>query len=232
MTKIMIGLEGLTVASDQFVNVHRHRPLRWLTRQIFVTFDRLLGLILLPFTHPKLRLGTIAALVLAMIWLLASGSGTESAFATVGRPLNNRAAFNWEAKLGAAADWTDPAALSAEEGMVRVRGLSLHRLTMGLKNYEMSFVAQANGRPIGWVMRAADPENYYVFKLIPRRGRSGAKWQFDLARYVVRGGRAPAGSTVNTVPLGVEVTESKAVRVTAHVTAEQVYTLEIGRAHV
>ncbi len=206
----------------------RHRPIRWLLRWTVYVFDRLFGLLLTPFTNRKMQVGTVAALVGVLIWTVGlSGPGTESAFAKVSRPLSDRAAFNWEAQLsGALADWTDPSAFQpVEPGVVRVRGLTLHRKTVTFANYEMSFVAQVNGRAIGWVIRAADTENYYVFKLIPRGSRSGPKWQFDLARYLVLRGRAPAGSTVNTVPLTIEVPESKQVLISVRVTDEQVYTL-------
>jgi hypothetical protein len=80
-------------------------------------------------------------------------------------------------------DWWDDHGLVADQGgAVRVAGLSLHRETMDLSSYRMDFEAKIDSRSVGWVVRAADRETYYAFKLL----QSGTKAKaYKLVRYPV-----------------------------------------------
>jgi hypothetical protein len=51
------------------------------------------------------------------------------------------------------------------EGYALVGQLALYRPTMGISDYEMEFVAQIERQSVGWVVRAADLQNYYAMKL-------------------------------------------------------------------
>ena len=62
------------------------------------------------------------------------------------------------------------------------QGLSLHGETMNLESYRMDFEAKIESEAVGWVVRAADTNNYYAFKLVQRGGRSP---DYDLLRYTV-----------------------------------------------
>lgn len=84
---------------------------------------------------------------------------------------------------GGVGEWWDDHGLVADQaGGVRVAGLSLHRETMDLVSYRMDFEAKIDSRSMGWVVRAADRETYYAFKLL----QSGKKDKtYKLVRYPV-----------------------------------------------
>jgi hypothetical protein len=84
-------------------------------------------------------------------------------------------------------DWWDDHGLVADQGgAVRVAGLSLHRDTMDLSSYRMDFEARIDSRSVGWVVRAADRETFYAFKLL----QSGKKDKsYKLVRYPVVEGK-------------------------------------------
>jgi hypothetical protein len=83
-------------------------------------------------------------------------------------------------------DWWDDHGLVADQGgAVRVAGLSLHRETMDLSSYRMDFEAKIDSRSVGWVVRAADRETYYAFKLLQSGNKDKA---YKLVRYPVVNG--------------------------------------------
>jgi hypothetical protein len=84
--------------------------------------------------------------------------------------------------------WGDKGLVADQPGAVRVAGFSLHRDTMNLVSYRMDFETKIESRSVGWVVRAADHDTYYAFKLI----ESGKKDKtYKLVRYPVVDG-APA----------------------------------------
>ncbi len=96
-------------------------------------------------------------------------------------------------------DWWDDHGLVADQGgAVRVAGLSLHRETMDLSSYRMDFEAKIDSRSVGWVVRAADRETYYAFKLL----QTGKKDKsYKLVRYpVVEGKPDPTQKAELDVP--------------------------------
>ncbi|MBI3665133.1 MAG: hypothetical protein HY236_02735, partial [Acidobacteria bacterium] len=178
----------------------------------------LLALLLLPVTHRKLRLITASAAAVALLWTSGLTRGMQGVFDGFALPLKERAAFTWQERfdsgLGA---WMNPSALAPEGAdTVQVRGLALYSKTMALRNYEMNFEARAHKHSIGWVVRAADPFNYNVFKLT-ERGRSEEGRKYDLVRYTVLDGRAPVSSERETVHLVLRAPESDFLNISVRV---------------
>jgi hypothetical protein len=75
-----------------------------------------------------------------------------------------------------------------EMGVMQVNGFSLHPNTMNLTSYRMDFDFRISSGTLGWVVRAADKENYYGFKLTRKDSRGSENYQ--LRRYTVLGGEA------------------------------------------
>lgn len=186
-----------------------------------------LGWLLFPFIHPKLRLVTVAVVALGVGWAFGiAGWAAES----VGRPLHKRAAFSWEERFeGGFRDWTNPQALApAGADTVRVQGMALHVRTRGMTNYEMNFLARVDKKSLGWVVKAADPGNYYVFKLNPRNSVTAGKRDYDLVRYAVVGGHVPRPQAREIAPVVVRVEDGKFFEVTVRATEDEVFTLVNG----
>lgn len=201
-----------------------------LAHGVLRTADAALRLALLPFVHLKLRWVT-AAVFLAVV-LGNTGPAREalgSALAAIGRPLHDRAAFTWQESFqDASRPWVPGSALDpAQNGAVRVRGLVLQTKTQGLKTYGLDFSARADKKSIGWVIRAADPSNYFVFKLI-ERGRSPRGLKFDLVRYAVVHGEAPSPAQRESVPVIVIGGTDDFLDISARVTEDQIVTLVNG----
>jgi hypothetical protein len=62
------------------------------------------------------------------------------------------------------------------------QGLSLRGDTLKLESYRLDFEAKIQRQAVGWVVRAADTNNYYAFKLVQKGGRTPT---YDLLRYAV-----------------------------------------------
>jgi len=164
----------------------------------------------------------------AFLWTDTSVRGSVgTALAQASRPLEQRAAFAWEDNFDAGlTDWVDPTALAADgSGLTRVRGLALHSKTMALKNYEVTFSAAIDKKPIGWVVRAADRDNYFVFRLTPRGNVKGNRKKLELVRYAVLEGRSPQRGQRETVPLTIPVPASGLLEIEVRVTDEHIVTM-------
>jgi len=199
----------------------RSRVWRWLRAPLYA-LDSLAGLLLLPLRHRPLRWAT--ALV-AAIWFGASYGPASAAAASVLAPLHKRAAFLWEERFeDGLTHWRNASSLAADSsGAIRVQGLALHSRTLALRDYEMNFSAQIQKKSIGWVVRAAGHDNFYVFKLTDR-GRSPVGLRFDLTRYPVLAGRAPARADIQTVPVTVRATDNPFLEISVRVTGNRVFT--------
>jgi hypothetical protein len=67
------------------------------------------------------------------------------------------------------------------------RQITIYRPSLSLSDYRIEFQGQIDTKSVGWVFRAADPNNYYALKLAIVA--SGASPRFALFKYVVRSGR-------------------------------------------
>ena len=180
--------------------------------------DSIAGLILLPLSYrPLRRLSVLTALTLLIV-----------AYAPVGAvlaPLHERAAFAWDERFDdGLTHWLHSSALEPDRsGAIRVHGLAIHEKTTTLRNYEVNFAARIQKRSIGWVVRAEGYENFYAFKLTDR-GRTPAGRKFDLTRYPIVAGNAPARGGMETVPLVLRVDDNDFLEVAVRVTEDQILT--------
>ena len=71
----------------------------------------------------------------------------------------------------------------------RGRHVTMYRPSLTLSDYRIEFQARIENKSIGWVFRAANPDNYYVMKIQQVAGR------LELARFqVIDGSEKQAGS--------------------------------------
>jgi hypothetical protein len=113
------------------------------------------------------------------------------------RPIKERSAFFIVDDFSSGLDhWLGSTSLSVtDSGYVAVKqGLSLHGDTLNLESYRMDFEAKIESQAVGWVVRAADTDNYYAFKLVEKGGNS-----FDLLRYTVIEGARDAAQGVASI---------------------------------
>ena len=88
----------------------------------------------------------------------------------------------------------DPTGLHAE------RQITIYRPSLKLSDYRIEFEGQIETKSIGWVFRAADPENYYAMKLV--LASPELPLQVALYKYLVLKGRQVQ---VGRVPIDVPV---------------------------
>ncbi len=204
--------------------------IRSIGRRLLRTIDALLSLLLAPFVHRKMR-WIIAGVALAAVVSHSSSMrpAMEKAAAAAIQPLRQREAFTWQESFhDGTTTWVPSSALApTEEGEARVKGLVLYTKAMGFKNYGVDFSARLDRRSIGWVVRASDPQNYFVFKLV-ERGRSPQGLKFDLIRYPVTGGRAPLPAERRVVPVIVIGSQNRFLNISCRVTEDQIVTLVNG----
>ena len=195
----------------------------WLKRALRVA-DRVMGVLLLPVFHPKLRWATMPALAI-LAWTSFDASTTSK---DVQLPWRDRVAFQWEEGFdGRSNNWTNPSAVSAAGAeTARVRGLALFKHVVKTNNYEVSFAAKAEKSSIGWVLGAVDPSNYHVFRLSRRSGsrRTNEPWHFDLVRYRVAGGVAPDSKQRERISVNIPPPKDSFLTITTRVLPEQVLT--------
>jgi hypothetical protein len=113
------------------------------------------------------------------------------------RPIKERSAFFIVDDFsGGLENWLENRALSLNDsGQVAVKqGLALHSGTLNLESYRMDFEAKIESQAVGWVVRAADTDNYYAFKLVEKSRDS-----FDLLRYTVVEGARDAAQGVASI---------------------------------
>jgi len=122
--------------------------------------------------------------------------------------------------------WGEQAITASGPGEARVEGLALHGETMERVSYRLDFEAKPGSEGIGWVVRAADRENYYAFRLAPLKDRSGSKSR--LVRYPVVAGEARTEEQVEVdVPL--ELAPEEFHRISVRVRDDRMTTLIDGQ---
>jgi hypothetical protein len=85
-------------------------------------------------------------------------------------------------------------------GMHSGRQITIYRPSLKLSDYRMEFRASIETQSIGWVFRAANPENYYAMKLM--EVSSGLTPKVALFKYLVINGRQ---TQVGRVPIDLTV---------------------------
>jgi len=140
----------------------------------------------------KLKLGiAIALIVVACSTWLGWGSRSH-------KPASNSAI---------SADGSGPSIIMGEGGWVEGWGgdpsgvhsgrqITIYRPSLKLSDYRMEFQASIEAQSIGWVFRAADPDNYYAMKLM--EVSAGLSPKVALFKYLVINGRQ---TQVGRVPI-------------------------------
>ena len=87
------------------------------------------------------------------------------------------------------------------------RQITIYRPSLKLSDYRIEFQGQIDTKSLGWVFRAADPNNYYAMKLaiVTPGGSRG----LALVKYVIRNGReTEAGRVSLNIPARTDMTYS------------------------
>lgn len=181
------------------------------------------------FTFP-IQLVAALLLICLGLWLVRSpvGEWVASAVRPASQTIEARAAFRVADDCGAGVQerWGSKHVVADEPGTVRVEGLALHHATTELTSYRMDADVQLGAGGIGWVVRAADTENYYAFELTGPSKRSNK--QYRLVRYAVIGGEPQKAEQVE-VEVPAEVFEEGFNRLSVRVRGNHITTLINGQ---
>ena len=85
-------------------------------------------------------------------------------------------------------------------GMHAGRQITIYRPSLKLSDYRLEFQASIDTKSVGWVFRAADPDNYYAMKLMTVS--SGLSPKVALFKYLVANGKQ---TQVGRVPIDLAV---------------------------
>ena len=168
----------------------------------------------------KVKLGIAIVLVIAAcsLWL---GWGGKSL-----KPASNGAI---------SADGSGPSIIMGEGGWVEGWGgdpagvhagrqITIYRPSLKLSDYRIEFQGSIETQSIGWVFRAADPENYYALKLLTVS--SGLSPKVALFKYLVLNGRQ---TQVGRVPIDLAVQADTVFSIRTDVRGPQFSTYIQGR---
>lgn len=135
--------------------------------------------------------GGVAVLAaIAYFGLSGGGSGSSGQAVVREAPMLAMTEGSW------ATDW------GASEAGGRPRRLAFYRPTQALSDYRVSFRGEIPGRSLGWMIRAADPKNYYASRLeILKRGLNPT---VVLVRYAVINGEETAATQI-PLPMPVRI---------------------------
>jgi len=170
----------------------------------------------------KLKLGlAIALVVIACVYFLGWGGGRA------GKPggLNS----------GVSADSSGPSIILGEGGWVEDWGgdptgvhagrqITIYRPSLKLSDYRLEFQGNIDAKSLGWVFRAADPDNYYAMKLMIVS--SGLSTKVALFKYLVANGKQ---IQVGRVPIDLAVLPDTVFNVRVDVRGPQFTTYVQGR---
>jgi len=124
-------------------------------------------------------------------------------------PIEERAAFfiaeDFQKGLDAWSSSGGSASLDAN-GLLKVKGLVLHDKTLNFVNYRFDFDAKIQSGALGWVVRAANKDNYYAYKLVESRRRKATS--FHLERYSVVNGLKIASTAASNIPLPADLAKA------------------------
>ena len=85
-------------------------------------------------------------------------------------------------------------------GLHAGRQITIYRPSLKLSDYRLEFQASIDAKSVGWVFRAADPDNYYAMKLMTVA--SGLTTKVALFKYLVANGKQ---TQVGRVPIDLAV---------------------------
>ncbi len=85
-------------------------------------------------------------------------------------------------------------------GLHAGRQITIYRPSLKLSDYRLEFQASIDAKSVGWVFRAADPDNYYAMKLMTVA--SGLTTKVALFKYLVASGKQ---TQVGRVPIDLAV---------------------------
>ncbi len=146
----------------------------------------------------KVKLGiAILLLVIACVYFLGWGGGKSR------KPDTSNA--------GVSADGSGPSIIMGEGGWVEDWGgdpsgmhvgreITIYRPSLKLSDYRLEFQGSIDAKSVGWVFRAADPENYYAMKLA--LVSAGLSPKVALFKFLVVNGRQ---TQVGRVPIDLAV---------------------------
>jgi hypothetical protein len=146
----------------------------------------------------KVKLGlAILILVIACAYFLGWGGGKPRKSAT--------------SNSSVSADGSGPSIIMGEGGWVEGWGgdptglhggrqITIYRPSLKLSDYRLEFQGSIDAKSVGWVFRAADPENYYAMKLMTVS--SGLSPKVALYKYLVANGKQ---TQVGRVPIDLAV---------------------------
>jgi hypothetical protein len=175
----------------------------------------------------RIAVRAAAAILALAIGIHAASSLLQSATSSVFHPLSERAYYLLEDDFrGSFGAWTAPDVLSRrEDGLMEAKGLALYHPSLPRRDYEFAFSGLILDGAMGWVVRAADPQNFYAFKLT-WQGK-GKDRRSVLTRYPVLGG-VPAEKP-QSVALPFELERNKLYQVAVDVAGERITTMINGR---
>jgi hypothetical protein len=151
----------------------------------------------------KVKLGiAIVLLVIACVYFLGWG-GAKSPKASI-------------SNAAVSADGSGPSIIMGEGGWVENwagdpnglhagRQITIYRPSLKLSDYRLEFQASIDTKSVGWVFRAADPDNYYAMKLMTVS--AGLSPKVALFKYLVVNGRQ---TQVGRVPIDLAVQQDTA----------------------
>jgi hypothetical protein len=169
----------------------------------------------------KVKLG-LAILILVMACAYFLGWGGKS-----NKPASSNPAV--------ATDGSGPSIIMGEGGWVEGWGgdpkgqqagrqITIYRPSLKLSDYRLEFQGSIDAKSVGWVFRAADPENYYAMKLMTVS--SGLSPKVALFKYLVANGRQ---TQVGRVPIDLAVQQDTVFDIRVDVRGPQFTTYIQGR---
>jgi hypothetical protein len=162
----------------------------------------------------KVKLGlAILILVIACAYFLGWGGGKPRKSAT--------------SNSSVSADGSGPSIIMGEGGWVEGWGgdptglhagrqITIYRPSLKLSDYRLEFQGSIDAKSVGWVFRAADPENYYAMKLMTVS--SGLSPKVALFKYLVANGKQ---TQVGRVPIDLAVQQDTVFNVRLDVRGAQ-----------
>ncbi len=105
------------------------------------------------------------------------------------------------------------------------RQITIYRPSLKLSDYRLEFQGSIDTKSIGWVFRAADPDNYYAMKLMTVS--SGLSPKVALFKYLVANGRQ---TQVGRVPIDLAVQPDTVIRYSGGRSRPQIHHLYPGPA--
>jgi hypothetical protein len=176
----------------------------------------------------KVALASVAFSLLLLFGLRGPSGPLRGLLRAAIAPVAQRAQFSFEEGFASGfAAWTNPDVFTPHpDGLVQIHeGLTLYRPSLPRADYDFSFAGLIRRGALGWVVRAADPANYYAFKLT-WRGRARDK-RSVLLRSTVRNGSPAEAEKVVAMPF--ELEENKVYTIEVTVNGDRITTVVEGR---